>query len=867
MTTILRAEAQITAEDKTAAAFAAVEKKLEHLASKTKAVSKVSASVGKVADQMASKKMLDGMSNFDAKMASQNMINRLGRFTAEIDRAAAATRKMAEADSAAARKRAEIATKMSSWNAENNTLINRLSRYSQVSDQAASAARRFAEAERQVAAGAQRAADALAKQNLDKYRHTMDRVAEMRHRATELRAEEKGHHGALRTMGSMAAGYVGAHSVLHGVKETAHAGAEIESAKTHMRVAGIPQAEIDAAVSQVTQLQQTIHGVSIASGLDRYKELRSILQDTHEVPEMMPVAMKAQAVLNAQDAAKGGSAGPEMAFYLKAAEVLGRATRPEALTQFMDAALRARQVMGDTITGEDIFTSARQYKALGASFSDRFLNTTGLSITQEMPGGSGANAMFMMAKFLNGDVGHNQDRLKAWLRFSKLSGTPYVTDDDIEYNKNGQIHGLKAGHTIKYGREAAKDPDKFIWDHLAPDLDKIGVKDPAARVGWYSQLFEKSAANAASKLDVQGGAFRNHATLYDTAGGIGAGETFEKGDPFAGLNNLKTAIQNLVGTASSPLMAQAAQGMSLLTASISGMAKLAGDNPKLASDIAVGAAGAGLAGAGTMAYWVATGFGLPPASAKLLAAATALEAAAAKGMPGAVPAAPGAAPGVTPAKPGSSLPWLAPIGTVLTGLFAAQAADAAFDYAEGSPQGKSVDAWVQKSMPQWFSKYVWGNKDTPQWVSNPIGAAVDGAPGVAGHLGKVWNYFVNGYDDPVYHASQLPEGHPLSPSMSPVVADQMAFGNKGGPAPSLGQIGPLSDMPLPPRRPGDFSGNDTPVTAKLEGEGNVTVTVKVEPSGELIRAVETARQASSSGHIKLNTGSDDSGRNGSRDGR
>ncbi|WP_020175342.1 phage tail tape measure protein [Methyloferula stellata] len=91
--TILEARAVISAETK---GVAEAEKKLTDLARKintvgtsTGAIDRATRSFGRLGDQLASRKMVDGLSNFENKVASSRMIERMSRLGAGADKAAA----------------------------------------------------------------------------------------------------------------------------------------------------------------------------------------------------------------------------------------------------------------------------------------------------------------------------------------------------------------------------------------------------------------------------------------------------------------------------------------------------------------------------------------------------------------------------------------------------------------------------------------------------------------------------------------------------------------------------------------------------------------------------------------------------------
>jgi len=116
--------------------------------------------------------------------------------------------------------------------------------------------------------------------------------------------------------------------------------------------------------------------------MERYKELRSILLHPEEAHELLPTAVQANAAMNAVDTS--GQMAEGLGFAFKGAEVLGLAQDPKRFREYMDSFIKAQQVMGKTITPEQQYEFAKFSKASGATLSDRFKMTTGVSLAQEL---------------------------------------------------------------------------------------------------------------------------------------------------------------------------------------------------------------------------------------------------------------------------------------------------------------------------------------------------------------------------------------------------------------------------------------------------------------------------------------------------
>ena len=479
-------------------------------------------------------------------------------------------------------------------------------------------------------------------------RRAADRAAD---RAGPLKA-----HAPARLSGGGHTMFAGP-AVLAGTKDAVKAGADFQSEIVKMRAAGIRQNEINAAVEQTDNLAAKYTNVKRASILERYKELRSVLTHPDETPHMLEPVIKANAAMNALD--RSGHMAEGLAFAVKGAEVLGLAQDPKRFEAYLDAFIRAQQVMGKTITPEQQFEFAKYSKASGATLSDRFKMTTAVSLGQELGGSTTGVSVDQFVKQVTG--GFQGSQHSAAKEFVALG---LAKKGDFTTTKTGEIKGLKHGRKVAGADLAQTDPDTWVDKFLMPAFEKAGIVDQNAQIAQVRRMFPSGrSADLVTKLITQRESFRNHAKLYDDAQGTNAVEN-NQSDPYVALNSLSTSLSNLGGVLTSPVMANAAGVMSSMATSIAGWgASLAAFN-KEHPDFAKAAGGAAIAGGvglgGVLSYQLlsgfAGGFGLKGSAVALTGAAEALTAAAAAqggGLPGAV-------------KPGAGKMPLVPLVSALT---------------------------------------------------------------------------------------------------------------------------------------------------------------------------------------------------------
>lgn len=467
--------------------------------------------------------------------------------------------------------------------------------------------------------------------------------------------------------------------LLHGTKEAVKSGAEIQSEIVKMRVAGIPESDIAAARAASSSLTAKYTNVKTADALERFKELRSIVLHPEEAHELLPTAVAANSALNAMD--KSGEAGSGLAFAFKGAEILGRAQDPEKFRHYMDAVIRARQVMGDTVSAESVYENAKYMRSSGAQLSDRYLTTTALSLAQEMGGSSAGVATDTFEKLVQGGFQNRHAAAKAFVRYGLADKA------DFEKTKTGELKGLKAGKHVADWRLAMQNPDQYVWNKLVPAFEKAGITDPAEQIAESRKMFPGTASDLVAKLITQKASLQNHATLYGEAKGLGAAET-NKQDPFVALNSLTTSLSNFTGALTSPAMQDAAGALDWMASKLgawqeafTGFSKEHPDAAKWIGGGAIaGGLGAGVYGTVGLFSGLMNGFGLGTSAVALDGSAAALSAAAAElsAAAGVGAAAKGAATTAAAGGLGSAIwtagaaaaPWAAGAAGIAGGLYA-----------------------------------------------------------------------------------------------------------------------------------------------------------------------------------------------------
>lgn len=369
--------------------------------------------------------------------------------------------------------------------------------------------------------------------------------------------------GAAR-LGGVALGMLGAG---YGASKAIHAGAELSSERLRMSQAGIGREELNAADIQSAGLASEFTNVKRAAILETYKELRSVLLHPDETPHMMRSMIAAKSVMDSIDSTGQLSSG--LQFAAKGAEVLGLAQDPERFKKYLDAFVKAQQVMGKTITPEMQFEFAKYLKASGAGLSDRFKMTTGVSLSQEMGGSTTGQSVDQFVKqIIGGFQGNNHAAAKEFVRLG------LANKDDFQLTKSGEIKGMKSGRKVLGASLAQSDPDEWVYKHLMPAMRKAGITALDDQISEVRRLFPAGrAADLVTKIITQQASFANHAKLYQEATGLGGAKAYLRNDPTVAYNSLKTSIENLAGQMTSSTLTALAPTMAGLSEAIGGYTK------------------------------------------------------------------------------------------------------------------------------------------------------------------------------------------------------------------------------------------------------------------------------------------------------
>lgn len=483
-------------------------------------------------------------------------------------------------------------------------------------------------------------------------------------RAAHQRREFIERRGIGHVVTQAAGNFLAAHSIVQGVEHATVEGANLAHVQNQARAAGIPALEVQGMTDQALDLSRHYKNVSQESLIELAKEVRSAVVHPDEVPAIMPTMAAAKSVLDGAD--RSGEASGNLGSLVKGAEAIGAAQNPERLARLIDSYVKAIQVMGKTITPEQIYEFDKYSKTAGARMSDRFLMTTGLSLSQELGGSTAANDIFQAQKAITGGFQNKH------IPLGMMADVGLIDKDDIVYAKgSGEAKGLKRGAHVKGDNLAASDLDLWVYREYLPRLEAKGMKSVDEQLNFTQRAFTGAAADVISKMITQRESFAAHAERYGEASGIKGADQMQT-DPLVAWSGFTTQLSNLAANlaepavkAAGPALDSIAAGLGNLSASVAQFNK---DHPTFAP-VAETAGAAGAVTAAGYAAWRAT-----QGTARLfgrmigLGGGEAAAAGEAAGIAGAAGGEAGAVAGTVGAA-GAALPLLAGLGLAGGGIY------------------------------------------------------------------------------------------------------------------------------------------------------------------------------------------------------
>jgi hypothetical protein len=327
-------------------------------------------------------------------------------------------------------------------------------------------------------------------------------------------------------LGPIASGY----AAYHLGRETIAATAGYQRENYRGSLSGMSPDEIKASAGAASKLSQKYRSVGQREVMEHLRKLRGTLGDFHHAQEMIESVVQAQAVLSSGPGGKEGAIR-DLDQITKGLEGAGFANDPGKFGRMLNAFVRAKNLFGETITGEDFRTYIQRSKSSKFGLSEDYL----AGVVPTMIQHEGANQFgTAQATAFNALIGGRQTKAaKAKLKSFGLLG------------KDGEVIDKQL---------LISDPDKWAIKNLKPRMAAAGMKldteagssEREKAVDFLMKAF--SARNTgeffASLLANEKVINKDRANLKDAAGTDQAANVI-KNDPYQAWRAVKAQSENL----------------------------------------------------------------------------------------------------------------------------------------------------------------------------------------------------------------------------------------------------------------------------------------------------------------------------------
>lgn len=571
-------------------------------------------------------------------------------------------------------------------------------------DQAGIAAGHVAERQRQIATSVDKATAALERQDRVQRRHAS--------------------HGGFRQFaGQAAATYIGAHGVASGIGYAVKAGAHLQHERVGLANAGRTPHEMEEIEAASRETIKKVPTSTYTENLKVISETTGAFGSVEHAIENLPFMQKTASVIHAVAGDKihesAGEMGNKLARFF---EMRGTAIHSEKFREEAEEMVRAMVFTRGNFNPAGMVQFGQQSTpGTLSNYSLRFLSKIAPSLATEFKDERAGTAANAFRNVVMGKV-NDQKQAEAWRDLGLL---------------NMKQVNMKAGHAVGWragavtGTDLAlRDPLEFAEQVLIPAMKAKGIntEDPLAVTKQLGTMFRNSMANRFAEAIVQS---NSRQRLHKDEANINAAGKLDdiyqrnlQNDPTVAVTALTASLDNLASVATSPAMKTAASAITRTSEGLHSLANWGADHPNIALGAGLGAAGAGLAGAGWMTYQLMNGFGLAGSAVALDGSAAALTAAAAALGGGKVAGA------VAGEAAGAAVPGLVKGGIVATGVLGAVGA--------GGYEASRYALDIVKSNPN-----VWGTV-----TNNPMLSAMSGDYGLAAAIANAGKP-----SDPLYSAT------------------------------------------------------------------------------------------------------------------
>lgn len=499
---------------------------------------------------------------------------------------------------------------------------------------------------------------------------------------------------------------------------------------------------------------------------------------------------------------------------LKGMEELGVTMDPKKFKDYIDLIAQGLNAFGDTLKPNDIFKMIQYGRQASPMLSKEFMLGIAPALGQEMRGQSFGNAVSGFNRaIVGGSMNHNA--IEEMVKLG-LVNTEKDANGNYKYlsvTKTGSIKGIKPGG-VKGWDVAQADPFKWTHDFLQPAMVSHGITSAQEQSAILSNMFTRVVAQLVSIMLTQAPKILKNEGMVHDAMNTKSADMLLKNDLDTAETAIKTQIEQLATALSKPFLEPATKVLNILSDGLSAMALRAEhDKPFAVAGTAAAVSGAALAGLTAMRM----GYGLWQTGSM-----------------------------------SEVIPILARAG--VTGGALGAAIGGGYLFAEGVSQTEAITKAARERMysdPNWTphteAEMAQLRADLATVEGELAAARITGVGGAASGSPV-------GSTDLLEALAQTLRSRIARGESGVIGADHpsFGFGPGGSPLPKVGGV----PMPSSGDKPNALEAIVKPdqITAKLEGQADVNISFRVEPSSEFLRIVQGARDVASTGNVRANVG-------------
>ena len=391
--------------------------------------------------------------------------------------------------------------------------------------------------------------------------------------------------------GFFAGGAVGAQGV--------HAASDLGNAINQSRMAGYTAAELKQAQSKAQELSTQYPSVQQSQILDMIRSQRAVTGSFQEAMHVIDDNVRLRAVVQMKH--PGEKVDEQFEFLNKGMELLGVTMDEKRHHTAMNQIAKAVNTFGSTLKLEDFFQFASKARDAGAKLDDEFMWSIMPTIASELRGESAGTALATASQaIVGGRMKHSAVKTMAQYGL--------IDENNVDRTKTGSIKGLRPG-AVKGWDTFMVNPFNWVHQYLEPAL--AGIKDPLKKDAVIASMFSDRTAQQFIKILLnQAPRILKDKDLQAGAEGLESADKNKTRDIGTSIAGLTAATQNFLAAVSGPLAEAAIPILNGLSTALNKIAKLAQDNPAIASLLGIGTATAAAAVGAKAAGGVASALGV-----------------------------------------------------------------------------------------------------------------------------------------------------------------------------------------------------------------------------------------------------------------